>query len=222
VEARKPTNGSSTWHRVRQLLTLGVVAAFLGLLAYGVISKAPNRAIDDSLAKEHAPPAPEVKLPVLARGELGPRLDSRLAPALADGQVTLAELRGTPVVLNFWASWCIPCRVEAPILETAWEQQRPRGLLILGLNMQDLSTDANNFISRYHNTYLNIRDEGGDTAHRWGVTGIPETFFISAAGRVVDHVIGAVSSDQLSAGIAAARSGRPIGAQSGGASRPTR
>jgi cytochrome c biogenesis protein CcmG/thiol:disulfide interchange protein DsbE len=221
MEAKAGTDGTR-WHRVRQVLAIAAVSLFVVLLAYGLLSKAPNDSIDASLAKAQPAPAPGIDLPVLQRGTLGARLGPRLAPALADQQITLAELKGSPVVLNFWASWCIPCREEAPILEQGWEKARPRGVLFVGLNMQDLTTDAQAFLRDFHNTYLNIRDQGSDTAHSWGVTGVPETFFITPRSKVVGHVIGVVSAAQLRQGIAATRLGRAVGTLTGGASRPTR
>jgi cytochrome c biogenesis protein CcmG/thiol:disulfide interchange protein DsbE len=208
--------------RVRQLIAIGVVVLFVGLLTYGLISKAPNTSIDESLAHRHPIAAPGFDLPVLAHGDLGPRLSTKVGPALDDGQLSLAELRGTPVVLNFWASWCVPCREEAPILEHAWLGARSKGVLFLGLNMQDLTPDARAFIRSFHDSYPDVRDEGGEVAHDWGVTGVPETFFITAHAKVVGHVIGVVSPADLSQGIAAARSGRVFGAQVGGEKRPTR
>jgi cytochrome c biogenesis protein CcmG/thiol:disulfide interchange protein DsbE len=210
------------WQRLRRLLAFAAVALFLSLMAYGLLTKAPNNSIDASLAKARPAQAPGFELPVLQRGSIGTRLNSKVAPALKDGQLTLSELSGTPVVLNFWASWCIPCRSEAPVLEGVWQQNRSKGVLFLGLNMQDLIPDARAFIRDFHNTYPNIRDQGNDTAHSWGVTGVPETFFITPRSKVVAHVIGVVSAAQLRQGIAAARSGQAISALTGGATRPTR
>jgi cytochrome c biogenesis protein CcmG, thiol:disulfide interchange protein DsbE len=223
MEARgNATPASGRWQCLRRLLVASAVALFLILLAYGLLTKAPNDSIDASLAKSHPSKAPGFDLPILQRGMLGTRLSSKIRHALADGDVSLTELRGTPVVLNFWASWCVPCRQEAPILERAWDRERGEGVLFVGLNMQDLSTDARAFLRDFHNTYLNIRDQGSDTAHSWGVTGVPETFFITATDRVVAHVIGVVSPAQLSQGIAAMQSGRAFGTLTGGATRPTR
>jgi len=203
-------------------MAIGIVVLFLGLLAYGLISKAPDTSIDESLAHQRPIPAPGFALPVLTHGDLGPRLSAEIDPALSDGQLSLTELRGTPVVLNFWASWCVPCRQEAPILERAWLGARSRGVLFLGLNMQDLTPDARAFISSYHNSYPNVRDQGDDVAHNWGVTGVPETYFITARSKVVGHVIGVVDPTDLSQGIAAASSGQVIGSVVGGEKRATR
>jgi cytochrome c biogenesis protein CcmG/thiol:disulfide interchange protein DsbE len=198
------------------------VALFLALLVYGLTTQSPDTGIDDSLARARPATAPGFELPVLERGALGPRLSSQLSGALADGRVGIRELRGVPIVLNFWASWCVPCREEAPLLERAWRRQRERGVLFLGLNMQDVTEDARDFIGEFDNSYLNIRDQSNGVARKWGVTGLPETFFVTPQGKVVGHVIGVISRGQLSAGLAAARSGRPVGPREGGDRRPTR
>jgi cytochrome c biogenesis protein CcmG/thiol:disulfide interchange protein DsbE len=156
------------------------------------------------------------------RAEPGPQLTARLGGVFADGRLVLAETRGTPVVLNFWASWCPPCRVEAPRLERAWRAVRQQEVLFVGLNMQDITEDARDFMREFDLSYLNVRDKSNDVATDWGVTGLPETFFLSARGQVVGHVIGAISDEQLRQGIEAATSGEVLGARSGGDRRPTR
>jgi cytochrome c biogenesis protein CcmG, thiol:disulfide interchange protein DsbE len=200
-----------------------IALLFIGLLAYGVINRAPKTGIDDSLAESRPVTAPGFELAVLHRGNLGPVLARRLRGALADGRVSLSDLRGTPVVLNFWASWCIPCREEAPLLQRTWRTQAgPAGVLFLGLDMQDLTGDARDFIRQFGIDYLNIRDPSNPVARRYQVTGVPETFFITAQGQIVGHVVGVTSAEQLRAGIAAARSGRTVGAQRGGDQKPVR
>jgi cytochrome c biogenesis protein CcmG/thiol:disulfide interchange protein DsbE len=126
------------------------------------------------------------------------------------------------VVLNFWASWCVPCRDEAPVLERAWRRQGPDGALLVGLNQQDITDDSLAFARQLGISYLNIRDRGDSVARRYGVSGLPETFFIDRSGDVVGHVIGVVSAQQLQAGIAAATGGRPLGVQTGGERRSAR
>ena len=197
-------------------------AAFVALLAYGLVTKSPDRTVDDGLRKSGAVAAPGLSQPVLERGDLGEPLQARLGHVFAGRSVALAQLRGTPVVLNFWASWCDPCRAEAPVLRRTWSRERPRGVLFLGLNMQDITDDAHAFTRATGVTYPSLRDRSNGVAHRWGVTGLPETFFLSAQGRVVGHVIGAVSPAQLAAGIAAAQAGRALGVESGGKRRKTR
>jgi cytochrome c biogenesis protein CcmG/thiol:disulfide interchange protein DsbE len=204
--------------------TVGIAAAvgIIALLAYGVIARSPDTTIDDSLARDQPIPAPSYRLAVLRRGSLGGRLQPKLSLALADGRVSASELRGTPYVLNIWASWCVPCREEAPVLVREWRRARPRGVLFVGLDMQDAPEDARDFMNHFGVDYLNLRDPTNQTFHRYGATGLPETWFISARGDIVNHVIGVITPAQLRGGIAAAVTGRPQAARQGGDQRPER
>ncbi|MFL5820932.1 MAG: TlpA family protein disulfide reductase [Solirubrobacteraceae bacterium] len=195
-----------------------LAVAFVALLAYGLANKSGDTTIDDSLSRARAVPAPAVDLPVLLRATGSPAA-RRTDAAAADGRVSLRELRGAPVVLNFWASWCLPCRDEAPVLERAWRRQGRQGALFVGLNQQDITDDSLAFARQLGVTYLTIRDRGNAVARRFGVSGLPETFFVSPAGNVVGHVIGVVSTRQLRDGIAAATAGRPLGVHTGGERR---
>ena len=108
-------------------------------------------------------------------------------------------------------------------MEHAWRQQaRPNGVLFLGLDIQDVTADARSFMRHYAVDYPNIRDPTNDVARTYGATGVPETFFITAQGRIVAHVIGESSTQQLTAGIAAATSGKVESALQGGAQRSLR
>jgi cytochrome c biogenesis protein CcmG/thiol:disulfide interchange protein DsbE len=200
----------------RLLGAAGLVAA-LALLIYGLTTQGADESIDEALAAGSAPPAPAFGLEVIDRGEIPRKLATRVAPALSDERLDLAELRGTPLVLNFWASWCVPCREEAPILERGWHTARDDGVLFIGLNMQDLTGDAADFIEEYSISYPTIRDPGKDVSIDYGLTGIPETMFIDARQRIVAHAIGVLSAEQLRAGVGAAASGEVIGILSGGA-----
>lgn len=201
---------------------IGTAAALVALLVYGVLARGPDTTIDDSLAHGRPVPAPSYRLAVVSRGSLGPRLERGVPPALADGWLSPRELRGIPYVLNIWASWCVPCREEAPVLVRQWHRQRPRGVLFVGLDMQDLTEDARVFMDEFGIDYLNVRDPTNQTQRRYGATGIPETYFISAGGGVVNHVIGVVTPAQLRAGVRAAVAGRPLATRQGGEERSAR
>lgn len=126
----------------------------------------------------------------------------RPAPAFdlqtLDGQrISLDELRGSPVVLNFWASWCLPCREEAPLLTAADTTYRRVGLRILGVVYQDSSENARDFMTRYGQAYPGLLDPDGRTAIDYGVFGIPETFFIDATGVVRSRQVGALTEADL-------------------------
>lgn len=205
-----------------RLVAVGLAALFVALLAFGLLSQASDTTIDDSLADAQPVQPPGFELDVLEGGRLPAGLAPVMRRAAADGRIDLAELRGTPVVLNYWASWCIPCREEAPLLQAAWERHGKRGVLLLGLNMQDVQSDAREFLREFGQTFPHVRDPNNGTARDWGVTGLPETFFLRRDGRVVAHVIGAISAAQLEQGITAAVSGRTLDARQGGDRRPTR
>jgi cytochrome c biogenesis protein CcmG/thiol:disulfide interchange protein DsbE len=197
---------------------VGLALLFIALLIYGLAAKGTNDAIDSALAEGRAPRAPAFTLEVLERGTLPPRLRDTLGAALSDGKLSLSELRGTPVVLNLWASWCTPCREESPRLREGWERLGPRGIAFLGLNIQDLRGDARDFSAEFGLTYPSVRDARRGVADDYGATGIPETFFVDARGRVVGHVIGVVSAPQLAAGVRAALTGQVAGTVTGGRS----
>lgn len=217
TESKKRSLGS----RLASSVGLLAVAGFVALLAYGLVAQSPDRTIDDALSRREAAPAPGFDLSVLSNGVSGP-LETVWRRAARDGRVDLKELRGTPVVMNIWASWCAPCREEAPILQRGWRTARRKGVLFVGLNMQDTREDALDFIRQFRQDFPQVRDGTRDSSRRWGATGIPETFYISRRGEVVGHAIGTVTDALLSDGIATALSGRPRGAKEGGEQRPAR
>ena len=124
-------------------------------------------------------------------------LIGRMAPpftlTLFDGTtIKLEELRGKVVFLNFWASWCPPCRAEARTLEAAWQQYKDRDVVFLGVNIQDREENAREFLNEFGVTYWNGRDAVGKIAIDYGVWGLPETFFIDREGRITFKQVGAL------------------------------
>jgi len=203
-----------------RVVAFALAAGLVGLLAYGLLARAPDTTIDDALANATPVPAPGFSLEALIARSRPANL--AFARAQADDRVDLRELRGTPIVLNFWASWCVPCREEAPLLQRGWIRHANAGVLFLGLNMQDVRSDARTFVRTFKQTFPHVRDPTNATARRWGVSGIPETFFIGRDGRIVGHVIGVVTPQQLERGVADAIAGRAQNAALGGDRRPTR
>lgn len=128
---------------------------------------------------------------VVIRGT--PPLASGSAPNFSlttfDGETyTLAELKGKPVVINFWASWCLPCRDEAPALQRAWETYRERGLIVLGVDYVDTEADAKKFIAQFDQTYPNGADLGTRISQAFRISGVPETYFIDKEGKLLPGI----------------------------------
>jgi cytochrome c biogenesis protein CcmG/thiol:disulfide interchange protein DsbE len=186
----------------RPALVFLLPLALLGVLAYGVL----GHTLTDEPRLE---PAPAFSLDVLELGTPSDRVQPLIERAGRDGRITLDELRGTPVVLNFWASWCEYCRNETPMLETRWKRAAADGVLVLGVDVDDDSGDARDFLSEYGVTYPTVSDAGDATADRYRATGLPATYFIDAHGDLVDQFIGELGADDLEAGIRAAQTGRP-------------
>lgn len=119
-----------------------------------------------------------------------PALASGAAPAFAfatfEGQpIGTAELRGKPVVLNFWASWCQPCRDEAPILQAVWQEYRTQGLMVVGVDYVDTEVEAKKYIQEFKITYPNGPDVGTRVSQAYHITGVPETYFITRDGKLL-------------------------------------
>jgi cytochrome c biogenesis protein CcmG/thiol:disulfide interchange protein DsbE len=110
------------------------------------------------------------------------------------GELSLEALRGKPVVLNFWASWCYPaCYEEAPLLESTWRKYRAQGLMIVGVDIQDKEANAREFMRRFSFTFPNGPDPGSKISIDYGVYGVPETFFIDREGRITYKHVGGVT-----------------------------
>ena len=151
---------------------------------------------------------PLAAIPVLALLAYGFRLNPREVPSPLVGrpaaaftltaydgtEVSLAAARGKVVVVNFWASWCYPaCYEEAPALARAWETYKDRGVMMIGINIQDKEEPAKKFLTQFGHTFPNAPDPAGRVSVDYGVYGVPETFFIDRAGRVRWKQVGAVT-----------------------------
>lgn len=109
----------------------------------------------------------------------------------------LSDFRDQVVVINFWASWCGPCHIEAPILETLWQHYKDQGVIFIGLAYIDTDRGARDFIDEYDITYLNGSDSESQVADTFHVVGIPETFVIDQQGSIVKHIIAPVSEQEI-------------------------
>jgi len=164
---------------VAQGVAIGLVALLFILLAWSLLHDEGGDLSKKANAGE-LPSAPDFTLE---------RLDQ-------DGEIKLSSLHGKAVVLNVWASWCIPCKDEAPYLEEVWQKNHARGLVVVGLDAKDFRADARRFAKRYGLTFPLAYDGPGDAIGRYGVTGFPETFVIDREGRVVRAFAGAVNGEE--------------------------
>lgn len=135
----------------------------------------------------------------LGHQQHAPRVGAR-APAFTlrrlDGQgnVSLAAYRGKAVVLNFWASWCQPCKGEAKVLERDWTQYRNR-VVFLGIDYHDLESDARHFVEAHRLTFPMLDDGAGNVTHgKYGINQVPETFVVDREGRIVAHLAGPITN----------------------------
>lgn len=191
---------------VLQAGAIAVVAALLGLLVKETLAQGTGTHLISEIEAGKKPAAPEFDLPVIwPRAETWP---ASLHSALADERVALRELRGYPIVINFWASWCEPCKAEAPRLVASAEAHAGE-VVFVGLDVQDFKSDARRFLERYQTNYVSVRDGGDSTYNAYGLTGLPETYYLDRKGRVVAHSLGEISEEELAAGVAAALAGRP-------------
>jgi cytochrome c biogenesis protein CcmG, thiol:disulfide interchange protein DsbE len=152
-----------------QLLALAGVAGLLALLVWKLSHQ------------QHAPPVGSVAPAFTLR-----RLDGT-------GKESLAGYRGHPVVLNFWASWCTPCKSEAAVLERDWTRFRSRGVVFLGVDYHDLAPDARRFVNAHALTFPMLEDGSGRVTGRYGISQVPETYVVSRQGRIVAHLAGPIT-----------------------------
>lgn len=181
-EARGWDRRRTVWAVVTGVLVAGVLA----LLTVGLVNRGIGTSIQDALAAGRRPAAPDATLPVLLPGDgLGP----------AGTRVSLRSLRGKVVVLNFWASWCPPCKLEAPLLERIARRYRADGrdVVVLGVDVQDLHEAATAFARASGISYPSLRDGEDTVKNAFQVPALPETFVIDQQGRIALKVAGQVT-----------------------------
>ena len=152
---------------------LGVLA-LVGLLVFGLVSKGGSRV---TVGEQ----APSTALPRLEGG----------------GEGSLREYKGRWVLVNFWASWCEPCKQEAPALEEFQRRHEGGKFTVLGVDTRDLSGDGREFVREYGLSYPQLRDGDGGAAHDYGTTGVPENFLVDPAGKVRWLLPGPVDAQYL-------------------------
>jgi cytochrome c biogenesis protein CcmG/thiol:disulfide interchange protein DsbE len=149
--------------------TLGVIGALIAIVVLSGTSNGPG------------PGRPAPRLPT-----------SVLVPP----KLTLASLRGKPAVINFWASWCSPCRQEAPALESLARSLHGRAHLV-GVDWTDGLGGARSYVSQYHWTFPNLRDPDGVVGNSYGIQGMPTTFILNSHGTITDVLRGPQSLESL-------------------------
>ena len=163
-----------------QALALVLVAGLLGLLGWKLAHQEGGDLLDD-VSKNRRPPAPAFELPRLDTGrELG-----------------LASLRGKVVLVNFWATWCDPCRKEIPRLQEAWTRYRGGDVVFIGVDTQDFRGDARRALRKYGVTYPNVYDGTGRVLKRYGGLPLPRTFVLDRRGRIVSYYFGELGEDDI-------------------------
>jgi cytochrome c biogenesis protein CcmG, thiol:disulfide interchange protein DsbE len=163
-------------------LVAGLALALVALLVYGVLSVGESTTLDDAVKAGERPAAP-----------------ARSLPALDGGSGSLADWRGKPVVLNFWASWCAPCADEAPALKRAQAQLEKAGGTVLGVTVSDATSDSRAFMRKHGIAFPSLRDVEDELGEDYGRTGVPETFVIDREGRIAARRRGPVDEAWLDA-----------------------
>lgn len=170
----------------RAFLAFLAVCAVIGLLGFGLLSKG-----EATIAVGEA--APDRELPVLG----------------GSGEGSIGDYRGRWVLVNLWASWCVPCRQEAPVLDEFARSYRGRDVTVLGIDVQDNSDDALAFLREFDVRYPQLRSVGDERSEAFGSTGVPENFFVDPRGRLALIWRGPVDREFLADNVVPLVEGRP-------------
>ncbi len=155
-----------------QVITFSVVIGILMLFALGIINRSA-KPVETGVAPQFT------------------------IPLYGGGTFSLADQRGKVVVVNFWASWCIPCREEAPMLERVWKRYQDREVVFVGVDYVDTETEALKFIQEFGLTYPNGPDLGTEISRRYRIQGVPETYFVNKDGTLGGNRIGVIDEATL-------------------------
>lgn len=181
-------SGVNGVRRAGQVAAVAVVVSLMGLLVWKAAQGESE--VTAELKRGGTPTAPIFSLERLDGG----------------GELSLSAFRGKTVVLNFWASYCGPCRDETPLLQKSWQRWRSKDVMFVGVDLWDFRGDALAFMRRYGVTYPNVHDGKGSTIGRYGVTGYPETYLIDGSGRVRYRIAGPIrTAEELDEAIEYAR-----------------
>ncbi len=180
-------------------LTIWAIALLLGgavlalHLGWGPITEV-GALVRDRLARAEAQGGASDAARTATR--LGPASDFRLR-LFDGGTFHLADQRGTAVVVNFWASWCVPCRTESPRLQAASQRYHDRGVVVVGVDIQDEDQGARQFVAQYGLTYPTGAEQGMQISQAYGVSGLPSTFFVDRQGQIRRRWLGELQEAQL-------------------------
>jgi cytochrome c biogenesis protein CcmG/thiol:disulfide interchange protein DsbE len=177
----------------------GWLLILAGVLVVGLVAGVLVAVLDhDSESNGSNGSAKRGAVSVAGVAEVGSPAPDFTLPALAgEGAVRLADFRGRPLIVNFWASWCNPCRDEFPLLKKALRDHRADNLAVIGVTYQDIADDSRDFVERMKATWPQAIDDGGRVADAFGVRAIPQTFFVRPDGTIVSRVFGITTQEKL-------------------------
>ncbi len=190
--ANIPVQGSVRKNRGKRRILIFCVVSLsnVGLLAFlltQLLTPAPKTSVSDPLIGH---PAPDFSL-------------AMLGPSTRKNALLLSDFKGKSVVLNFWASWCAPCKDELPLLESTWKRMQAQGkdIVFLGVDFQESSSAATGFLQQNSITYPAVLDANGSVALKYGITSLPDTIFIDRNGMVISKELREITAQALSSNL---------------------